>query len=63
MQIYPASHGQFEEAEIVRSQPQEAHSYEPDGTKEEKPKSKFREKASLAWTALKLKVKLRRAGV
>jgi hypothetical protein len=61
-QIYPESHGKFDEEEIVRSQRQEAHCFEPDGTKEEKPKSRLREKASLAWTALKVKVTRRGAG-
>jgi hypothetical protein len=68
-QVYPKSHGKFQE-EITGSQPQEAHHFEAEVKKEvkkekEKSESRFhiRSKASLAWTALKIRAKLHRAGI
>lgn len=62
-QVYPASHGKFQE-EIVRSQPQEIHSFGAEVMREkEKNESRFhiRSKASLAWTVLKTRAKFYRA--
>jgi hypothetical protein len=64
-QVYPKSHGKFQE-EITGSQPQEAHHFEAEVRKEvKKSESCFhiRSKASLAWTALKIRAKLHRAGI
>lgn len=46
----------------MRSQPQEAHSYEPEGPKKrEEPLVQLKRKASLFWMALKTKVKVHKA--
>ena len=69
--VYPESHGKFQE-EITRSQPQEAHHFEAEVKKEaKKGKEKetsesrihIRSKASLAWTAIKIRAKLHHAGI